>query len=206
MPLIPPTVPEGVKAEQHPLPEVQQLQPAQHPQHPQQSTLDFILRTERAVSRGLAPQSPCQGPPFPTMESINYADPDPRMLNRPRKLSQSSTNSSHSTSRESYASSARAPSWSSATSFDSMDFINSRSSEFGQSRSSASSGRPSLHRSKPNEIFSALPGEVLELILDELKKLHLGKSADSCSTCWMRDLCSISLASRKWCKFARTSL
>ena len=87
-----------------------------------------------------------------------------------------------------------------------MDFINNRSAEYGYSRSSASSGRPHMYRSKPNEIFAALPGEVLELILDELKKLHLGKNTESCSTCWMRDLCSIMMASKKWSKFARTSL
>ncbi|PKS06534.1 hypothetical protein jhhlp_007282 [Lomentospora prolificans] len=204
MPPIPPTVPAGVSAP-YPLPGGQH-QHTQHTQQPQQSTLDFILRTERAVARGLAPRAPYPGHSAPTMEPINYADPDMRLLNRPRKLSNSSTSSSNTASRETYSSGTRTSSWSSATSFDSMDFINNRSAEYGYSRSSASSGRPHMYRSKPNEIFAALPGEVLELILDELKKLHLGKNTESCSTCWMRDLCSIMMASKKWSKFARTSL
>ncbi|SPN96775.1 uncharacterized protein DNG_00295 [Cephalotrichum gorgonifer] len=174
----------------------------------EQSTFDFILRTERSSAKGLAPQMSFPNQQTQTMESINYADPDFRMLNRPRKLSSSSVSTASIMSRETVASSPRSPSWSSsATSFDSMEFINRRASEYTFNRSSGGSGgRPYIARSKPGEIFSALPGEVLELILDELKKLHLKPGSESCSTCWMRDLCSISLSSRKWSKFARTSL
>jgi hypothetical protein len=63
-----------------------------------------------------------------------------------------------------------------------------------------------MPRLRPGGQFAALPGEVLELILDELKTLHLRPGSESCSTCWMRDLCAISIASRKWSKFARTFL
>lgn len=61
-------------------------------------------------------------------------------------------------------------------------------------------------KAKPGEIFAKLPGEVLELILGELKKLHLEKPTESCATCWMRDVCSVTLTARKWCKFARVAL
>lgn len=61
-------------------------------------------------------------------------------------------------------------------------------------------------KAQPGEIFAALPGELLEMILGELKKLHLQPGSDSCATCWMRDCCSLALSARKWYKFARTAL
>ncbi|OLN88814.1 hypothetical protein CCHL11_01927 [Colletotrichum chlorophyti] len=125
----------------------------------------------------------------------------PATLNRPRKLSQASTVTvtSINSSRDSFDSRSRSSSWSSSrTSFESRDFnyMNQRPSQVTTFRKKA----------RPGEIFAKLPGEVLELILDELKKMHLEKGSDSCATCWMRDLCSISLTSRKWCKFARAEL
>lgn len=59
---------------------------------------------------------------------------------------------------------------------------------------------------EPNELFGTLPGEVLEVVLEWLKELHLDPKSTSCTTCWTRDLCSLSLASRKWSKVARLSL
>ncbi|KAK0660853.1 hypothetical protein QBC41DRAFT_38013 [Cercophora samala] len=56
------------------------------------------------------------------------------------------------------------------------------------------------------ELFAALPGEVLELILAELCKLHLGPGRNSCATCWMRDCCSVALSARKFLKYAREAL
>lgn len=141
------------------------------------------------------------------MEPINYSDPDFRMLNRPRKLSNSTISTGSNVSKESLAISPRSSSWnSSVTSFDSMEFLNNRSEYIFHGSSGSVSSRPYVPQAKPNEIFAALPGEVLELILDELKKLHLRPGSESCATCWMRDLCSISVSSRKWSKFARTSL
>lgn len=58
----------------------------------------------------------------------------------------------------------------------------------------------------PNELFNLLPGEVLDLVLLSLKGLHLDKNSDSCATCWMRDLCSAALCSRRWYKHARVAL
>ncbi|KAK4174892.1 hypothetical protein QBC36DRAFT_347544 [Triangularia setosa] len=56
------------------------------------------------------------------------------------------------------------------------------------------------------ELFAALPGEVLELILEELRKLHLSPGQNSCATCWMRDCCSVALSARKFLKYAREAL
>lgn len=142
------------------------------------------------------------------MEPINYSDPDFRMLNRPRKLSSSSISTGSCVSKEeSVTISPRSSSWnSSVTSFDSMEFINNRSEYTYHGPTGSVGSRLYVPQAKPNEIFAALPGEVLELILDELKKLHLRPGSESCATCWMRDLCSVTLSSRKWSKFARTSL
>lgn len=59
---------------------------------------------------------------------------------------------------------------------------------------------------RPDELFSLLPGEVLDLVLRSLKGLHLDKKSDSCATCMMRDLCSAALCSRRWYKHARMVL
>lgn len=52
----------------------------------------------------------------------------------------------------------------------------------------------------------ALPGEVLEVILEMLKQLHLERGSESCATCWMRDVSNVALCSRKWYKAARLAL
>ncbi|KAK0753801.1 hypothetical protein B0T18DRAFT_397844 [Schizothecium vesticola] len=59
---------------------------------------------------------------------------------------------------------------------------------------------------RPGELFSLLPGDVLELILQELRALHTRSGGDSCETCWMRDCCAIALSGRKFVKYAREAL
>ncbi len=61
-------------------------------------------------------------------------------------------------------------------------------------------------KTQPGELFAALPGEVLELILEELRKLHMQPSGNRCATCWMRDCCSVALSARKFVKYAREAL
>ncbi|KAK4103049.1 hypothetical protein N658DRAFT_494362 [Parathielavia hyrcaniae] len=61
-------------------------------------------------------------------------------------------------------------------------------------------------KAQPGELFAALPGEVLELILEELSKLHLQPWSGSCATCWMRDCCSVAVSARKFLKYAREAL
>jgi len=146
------------------------------------------------------------------------------------RRSSSSTMASFSTafsSRDSLESRGRASSWGSQTSLESMpsspmkvvpagrrtyaDYQIQLQSQ-GQSAPWVRNQRPApikkAYRStaKPGELFAALPGEVLELILEELKKQHLQPGSESCATCWMRDCCSIMLTSRKWSKFARAAL
>ncbi|KAJ4290105.1 hypothetical protein N0V88_006611 [Collariella sp. IMI 366227] len=61
-------------------------------------------------------------------------------------------------------------------------------------------------KTQPGELFAALPGEVLELILSELRKLHLRAGSTSCATCWMRDCCNVAVSGRKFLKYAREAL
>ncbi|KAK4127046.1 hypothetical protein N657DRAFT_565643 [Parathielavia appendiculata] len=61
-------------------------------------------------------------------------------------------------------------------------------------------------KAQPGELFAALPGEVLEMILKELSKLHLQPGSGSCATCWMRDCCSVAMSARKFLKYAREAL
>lgn len=58
----------------------------------------------------------------------------------------------------------------------------------------------------PNELFEKLPNEVLRLILNHLKRVHVEKGTGSCATCWMRDCCSISMGNKKLLHAARASL
>ncbi|EAA28896.2 hypothetical protein GE21DRAFT_1653 [Neurospora crassa] len=66
--------------------------------------------------------------------------------------------------------------------------------------------KPPGRKSKPGELFAALPGEVIELILEELRKLHFKPGTNSCATCWMRDCCNIAISARKFLKYAREAL
>ncbi|KAK4189044.1 hypothetical protein QBC35DRAFT_171770 [Podospora australis] len=61
-------------------------------------------------------------------------------------------------------------------------------------------------KAAPGELFAALPGEVLELILEEVRNLHLKPGTNSCATCWMRDCCSVAISARKFVKYAREAL
>lgn len=59
---------------------------------------------------------------------------------------------------------------------------------------------------EPDQLFASLPDEVLEVVLDCLKDVHLDPKSESCATCWMRDLCSLTMSSKKWYKVARFAL
>lgn len=58
----------------------------------------------------------------------------------------------------------------------------------------------------PGEGFKKLPREILQVILVELKEIHLGPGSTSCSTCWMRDLISLGLVCTKWWGAVRAAL
>jgi hypothetical protein len=58
----------------------------------------------------------------------------------------------------------------------------------------------------PGEGFSKLPEEILHVIIEELKNLHLCVGSSSCSTCWMRDLVSLGISCTKWWGAVRSVL
>ncbi len=49
-------------------------------------------------------------------------------------------------------------------------------------------------------VFRALPPEVYDCILLQLRVVHETPGSQSCQTCYLRDLCSLSLTSRAWDK------
>ncbi|GJC80154.1 hypothetical protein ColLi_02992 [Colletotrichum liriopes] len=162
-----------------------------------------MMAQTRASPRAARVPYALQTTPMDT-KAVFEAMPTP--LNRPRKLSQASTITvtSINSPRESFETRSRSSSFSSnRTSIDSRDSSIWRPEYMYQRPSQTTVFRK---RAKPGEIFAKLPGEVLELILGELKKAHLDNGSQSCATCWMRDLCSVSLTARKWCKFARVAL
>jgi hypothetical protein len=63
-------------------------------------------------------------------------------------------------------------------------------------------------KNTPGEAFRKLPKELLMAIVDQLRTLHLegGVGSETCATCWMRDVCNLSLTSRKWAAAARPKL
>lgn len=205
--------------------------------HPSEE-LEFVLRTQRAS----ATAQPMTG--FHTsgrMPDIEYV-PEVHMptafsnnaipnvegsggYNRPRRLSNSSSSSSVSSSfvsnRDSIDSRTRTASMSSSqTSIESWP----SSPAIGPRPGSSHMGwhgvpmghqypwhRPApiktyRRRAQQGELFAALPGEVLELMLEELRKLHLQHGSTSCATCWMRDCCSAAVSARKFLKYAREAL
>ncbi|KAG5952712.1 hypothetical protein E4U53_000091 [Claviceps sorghi] len=148
----------------------------------------------------------------PKMQRTRSTDSLPAALNRPTRLSGTKPEPPRAPGRPPRAS--QAP----------MGLQTSPSSDkglHGQDRMDARMRRPTgsmptrtpplLKKQKSRrpplgELCSALPGEVLEVILEMLKQLHLDRPGESCATCWMRDASSVALCSRKWYKAARLVL
>ncbi|KAI9738040.1 MAG: hypothetical protein M1818_005468 [Claussenomyces sp. TS43310] len=66
---------------------------------------------------------------------------------------------------------------------------------------------PAMLRNQPGEAFQKLPKEVLDVVLIQLRKLHLwDKSNQTCATCWMRDACSLMMADKRWATSAAPAL
>lgn len=209
-----------------PQPQQQQQQQQKGPHSSSQDSVEyFSLQLQDSASMA----SPAVMDPMPPPTR-------PAVYDRPRGLSNNSAVSSApstagltgyaamTASRESFESrlsSAPSP-WSSRTSFDSFDSIPSFHSAqaagvgVGDVPTASSPYRHGLQRPtqlrqprkkrKQGEQFAVLPAEVLELIMAELRKLHLELGSSSCATCWMRDCCSVALGSKKWLKFARVAL
>ncbi|KAF4996227.1 hypothetical protein FDECE_12528 [Fusarium decemcellulare] len=131
-------------------------------------------------------------------------------LNRPRKLSNNSTTTMstfHSRESMSLSSARRTPSWGSRTSVDTTDSMAHWRPEYMYQRPMPIKKQAPVRAPlKPNELFSTLPVEVLSLILEKLRELHVEYKSGSCATCWMRDVCNVCVASRKWYGPAQTAL
>ncbi|KAK4039293.1 hypothetical protein C8A01DRAFT_36713, partial [Parachaetomium inaequale] len=185
---------------------------------------EFVLRTQRASARMqqiTGSQSGSNGSDMghPPMIHMPTAHPDgplpgperPGGYNKPRRLSNSSASSATSSvvsGHDGFDGRVRTASFtSSQTSFDSYSPVTWQNGAAGQSYPWQ---RPAplkqRRKAQPGELFAALPGEVLELILEELRKLHLHPGSGSCATCWMRDCCSVAVSSRKFLKYAREAL
>ncbi|KAK7942496.1 uncharacterized protein PG986_011609 [Apiospora aurea] len=154
------------------------------------------------------PQQPRSStrPTPPPIAPGSYAQfdnrPSPPLTWQRPSSSSSSASASTVMTRESLM---RSPA-SSRTSFESWDSsMSPRKGDF-----SPSWQRPApikqYRRRAPGELFAALPGEVMQLILDHLSDLHLEPSSTSCATCMMRDFCSVALSARKLLFHARTAL
>ncbi|KAI1259814.1 hypothetical protein F5Y18DRAFT_420539 [Xylariaceae sp. FL1019] len=61
-------------------------------------------------------------------------------------------------------------------------------------------------RREEGQLFTLLPDEVLDIILESLRESHLRPGSTSCASCMMRDLGSISVSAKKLLKAARKAL
>ncbi|KAF7546631.1 hypothetical protein G7Z17_g8295 [Cylindrodendrum hubeiense] len=183
----------------------------------------FLSRTDTATTQQKTPRSSVSnysiypGLETPAADPTKATDSLPAAkLNRPQRLSNGSTATMASMyssdgvsmgTRASMGSGRRSASWGSRTSFESAESTAQWRPEYLYQRpmpiKRQAPARTSLQQ---NEMFAMLPGEVLGLIMSKLRDLHLRPGSESCATCWMRDVCSVSMASRKWYKSARIAL
>ena len=185
--------------------------PASRPSPQQQQKLP-PLKTSLPSSYPMYPG--LQTPPSDSQKTSDI--PATLVLNRPRKISGSAarardspTSASSTSSTSSTSSSSSSPSYTLSSAPPSYDLPSTYG--FRQKRPSTAGSllpRPVTKRGgpEPNELFGTLPSEVLEVVLEWLKELHLNEQSNSCATCWMRDLCSLSQSCQKWAKVARFSL
>ncbi|KAI1347390.1 hypothetical protein F5Y01DRAFT_329725 [Xylaria sp. FL0043] len=132
----------------------------------------------------------------------NYAQIDPQSTIYQRRPSSSSSVTSSVGSKDTFDAILASPA-SSRTSFESWQ-SNSRRPEHGWQRPAPI--KQYRRRREEGELFAALPDEVLSLILQRLKESHLKPRSSSCTTCMMRDLCSVAVSAKKLLKVARLAL
>ncbi|KAL7628374.1 hypothetical protein AAE478_002576 [Parahypoxylon ruwenzoriense] len=173
------------------------------------STREIGMRGDRSSVNAIGPayaQQPTQPPTrHPPAMMGNYAQIDMRPTAYNRSARPSSSGSSIASSvrtNESFDGILGSPA-SSRTSFESWN-SSPRRAEYGWQRPAPI--KQYRRKRETGELFAALPEEVLGLILDELKRLHLKPDSTTCATCMMRDLCSASVSARKLLKVARVAL
>ncbi|KAG5985983.1 hypothetical protein E4U54_005684 [Claviceps lovelessii] len=150
---------------------------------------------------------------MPKMDRTRSADSLPITLNRPRRLSGTRPEPARPGSRpRQVLSMSLQTTWSPSrpeTGFNGYDQTEARMrrpASYMPTRTPPLLKKQKTSRPSLGELCGALPGEVLEVILEMLKQLHLDRASDSCATCWMRDVSSVALCSRKWYKAARLIL
>ncbi|PHH89160.1 hypothetical protein CDD83_6592 [Cordyceps sp. RAO-2017] len=172
------------------------------PNHHHQPSLGGPTRG-RPSTAGSAPPSYPTYPRLqaPMLDRHKTADSFPVTLKRPKKLSRNSTGQS----RESLALATESPPWARMTIYEPSDPAGWRPI-YAQPTRPPPPIKGLRSRTRPQATMASLPGEVLEVVAEMLKELHLGAKSESCATCWMRDLCSLSLCCRQWSRVARRAL
>ena len=145
-----------------------------------------------------------------TIERTRSIDSFPVALSRPSKITAAASRLSTSQSHESLRARARSPaaSWGSGNGYQQPEVASRlpiyRVTQTPVSLKDQRGRRPRL-QSMQSKIAS-LPGEVLEVIFEMVRLLHVEPGSESCATCWMRDATSFALCSRKWSRAARLIL
>lgn len=133
----------------------------------------------------------------------------PFVLNRPRKLSATTVTVKPVTPSNVVDSRSRSSSWSSQTTI-----LSKESAMYPTYQPDPGHRTPSPTKTvfakkitrQPGEAFASLPPTVLCNILAKLRESHLEPKSDSCSTCWMRDVCAVAVVSKKWYGLAQVAL
>jgi hypothetical protein len=73
-------------------------------------------------------------------------------------------------------------------------------------RSHSTRTRPVTAKPFPARIFEELPQEIYECIVQQLQLSYFNDSAGTCTTCYMKDLYSLTLTSRSWERFTQRQL
>ncbi|KAK9439095.1 hypothetical protein VB005_07246 [Metarhizium brunneum] len=129
----------------------------------------------------------------------------PPVLNRPRKLSGTSEYSRAGGRHQGpVGSRTRSQSWGSGFDHGQVDSSTWRLSYMPPQTPTPL--KKQKRRARLGDLVASLPGEVLEVIFEMLKQIHLENGNESCATCWMRDACNIAVCSRMWSKAARLAL
>ncbi|KAH9904219.1 hypothetical protein F4778DRAFT_734455 [Xylariomycetidae sp. FL2044] len=155
-----------------------------------------------SLNGGVGPTQAQRSTRLPPAFTGDYAQIDTRPAMYQRRPSSTGSSIASSMARESFDAILASPA-SSRTSFDSWQ-SSPRRSEYGIQRPAPI--KQYRRRREPGELLAALPTEVLELILEELRELHLQPQSISCATCMMRDLCSVAVSAKKLLTPARIVL
>ncbi|KAG8421320.1 hypothetical protein J3458_003209 [Metarhizium acridum] len=176
---------------------------------PEHNNRAFDTRNPSSIARPLTAGDASAYPMYPGLQMPRMDRKSsmeaPPILNRPRKLSGTSEYSRAGGRLQGPAGSrTTSPSWGSGFGHEQVDSSTWRLSYVPPQTPTFLNKQKSGARL--GDLFASLPGEVLDVILEMLKQIHLENGSESCATCWMRDVCSIAVCSRKWSKAARLAL